>query len=78
MRLDPIHAEGSRKRLGLRICAGCWALATSATIALAADHKPPINADPISYLKGWTNDHTDWLKRDVKAFRHRLIHAKGI
>jgi len=25
-------------------------------------------------LKGWTNDHTDWLKRDVKEFRHRLRH----
>ena len=23
-------------------------------------------------LKGWTNDHPDWLKRDVKEFRHRL------
>ncbi len=23
-------------------------------------------------LQGWRNDHTDWLKRDVKVFRHRL------
>jgi hypothetical protein len=23
-------------------------------------------------LEGWTNDHTDWLKRDIKEFRHRL------
>jgi hypothetical protein len=23
-------------------------------------------------LQGWTNDHTDWLKRDVKEFRKRL------
>jgi N-acetyl-anhydromuramyl-L-alanine amidase AmpD len=23
-------------------------------------------------LEGWVNDHTDWLKRDVKEFRHRL------
>ena len=23
-------------------------------------------------LEGWQNDHTDWLKRDVKEFRHRL------
>jgi N-acetyl-anhydromuramyl-L-alanine amidase AmpD len=23
-------------------------------------------------LKGWTNDHTDWLKRDVREFRRRL------
>lgn len=22
--------------------------------------------------EGWRNDHTDWLKRDVKKFRHRL------
>jgi N-acetyl-anhydromuramyl-L-alanine amidase AmpD len=22
--------------------------------------------------EGWVNDHTDWLKRDVKEFRHRL------
>ncbi len=23
-------------------------------------------------LEGWTNDHTDWLKRDVREFRRRL------
>ena len=23
-------------------------------------------------LEGWRNDHTDWLRRDVRAFRHRL------
>lgn len=23
-------------------------------------------------LQGWVNDHTDWLKRDVKEFRERL------
>ncbi|HEY7873852.1 MAG TPA: peptidoglycan recognition family protein [Actinomycetota bacterium] len=23
-------------------------------------------------LQGWTSDHTDWLWRDVKTFRHRL------
>jgi N-acetylmuramoyl-L-alanine amidase len=23
-------------------------------------------------LEGWRNDHTDWLYRDVKTFRHRL------
>ncbi|MFN2489350.1 MAG: N-acetylmuramoyl-L-alanine amidase [Actinomycetota bacterium] len=23
-------------------------------------------------LQGWTNDHTDWLERDVKVFRRRL------
>jgi N-acetyl-anhydromuramyl-L-alanine amidase AmpD len=23
-------------------------------------------------LRGWTNDHTDWLKRDVREFRQRL------
>ena len=23
-------------------------------------------------LQGWRNDHTDWLKRDVKEFRKRL------
>ena len=23
-------------------------------------------------LEGWTNDHTDWLKRDVREFRSRL------
>jgi N-acetyl-anhydromuramyl-L-alanine amidase AmpD len=27
-------------------------------------------------LEGWTNDHSDWLKRDVKEFRHRLKHSK--
>jgi N-acetyl-anhydromuramyl-L-alanine amidase AmpD len=31
------------------------------------------NHDPhFKDLQGWTNDHTDWLKRDVKEFRHRL------
>ncbi len=31
------------------------------------------NDDPhFKDLQGWTNDHTDWLKRDVKEFRHRL------
>ena len=23
-------------------------------------------------LQGWRNDHTDWLRPDVKKFRHRL------
>jgi hypothetical protein len=23
-------------------------------------------------LEGWRNDHTDWLRRDVRTFRHRL------
>jgi hypothetical protein len=23
-------------------------------------------------LEGWRNDHTDWLRRDVRSFRHRL------
>jgi hypothetical protein len=23
-------------------------------------------------LQGWRNDHTDWLKRDVREFRQRL------
>jgi len=23
-------------------------------------------------LEGWRNDHTDWLRRDVRVFRHRL------
>ena len=23
-------------------------------------------------LEGWRNDHTDWLRSDVKKFRHRL------
>jgi len=33
------------------------------------------NDDPhFKDLEGWTNDHTDWLKRDVKEFRHRLKH----
>ena len=33
------------------------------------------NDDPhFKDLEGWTNDHTDWLKRDVREFRHRLKH----
>jgi N-acetyl-anhydromuramyl-L-alanine amidase AmpD len=31
------------------------------------------NEDPhFKDLEGWTNDHTDWLKRDVREFRRRL------
>jgi N-acetyl-anhydromuramyl-L-alanine amidase AmpD len=31
------------------------------------------NDDPhFKDLEGWTNDHTDWLKRDVREFRERL------
>jgi hypothetical protein len=31
------------------------------------------NDDPyFKDLQGWTNDHTDWLKRDVREFRERL------
>jgi N-acetyl-anhydromuramyl-L-alanine amidase AmpD len=31
------------------------------------------NDDPyFKDLQGWTNDHTDWLKRDVREFRDRL------
>jgi hypothetical protein len=31
------------------------------------------NDDPhFKDLEGWTNDHTDWLKRDVREFRKRL------
>jgi hypothetical protein len=31
------------------------------------------NEDPhFKDLEGWVNDHTDWLKRDVKEFRGRL------
>lgn len=31
------------------------------------------NDDPhFKDLEGWVNDHTDWLKRDVREFRHRL------
>jgi N-acetylmuramoyl-L-alanine amidase len=31
------------------------------------------NDDPhFKDLEGWTNDHTDWLKRDVREFRARL------
>jgi N-acetyl-anhydromuramyl-L-alanine amidase AmpD len=31
------------------------------------------NEDPhFKDLEGWTNDHTDWLKRDVREFRQRL------
>jgi hypothetical protein len=28
-------------------------------------------------LQGWTNDHTDWLRRDVKVFRKRLKKLAG-
>jgi hypothetical protein len=33
------------------------------------------NDDPhFKDLEGWHNDHTDWLKRDVREFRKRLKH----
>ena len=33
------------------------------------------NDDPhFKDLEGWHNDHTDWLKRDVREFRQRLKH----
>ncbi len=32
-----------------------------------ADHSPYFKD-----LEGWRNDHTDWLRRDVRKFRHRL------
>ncbi|MEK6328185.1 MAG: DUF2817 domain-containing protein [Actinomycetota bacterium] len=28
-------------------------------------------------LQGWRNDHTDWLRRDVRTFRHRLERLLG-
>ena len=28
-------------------------------------------------LEGWHNDHTDWLRRDVREFRHRLRRLLG-
>ena len=28
-------------------------------------------------LQGWRNDHTDWLRRDVRTFRHRLEACSG-
>jgi hypothetical protein len=35
------------------------------------------NDDPyFKDLEGWVNDHTDWLKRDVKEFRKRLKHRE--
>ena len=52
-------AERLKKRFGIRM---------HNIIGHAMANSSPFFKD----LEGWTNDHTDWLKRDVKVFRRRL------
>ena len=47
---------------------GRYAIATGDVIGHAMANDSPYFKD----LQGWRNDHTDWLKRDVKTFRKRL------
>jgi len=47
---------------------GRYAIATGDVIGHAMANDSPYFKD----LQGWRNDHTDWLKRDVKVFRKRL------
>jgi N-acetyl-anhydromuramyl-L-alanine amidase AmpD len=45
-----------------------YAIPTGEVIGHAMANDDPYFKD----LEGWRNDHTDWLKRDVKEFRRRL------
>ena len=78
MRLDPIHPEGSRKRIALRVCALLWVLATIATIAAAAGRKPPINPDPISYGDDRKAEMANYSRRHYGAKEWRLRDPKAI
>ena len=49
---------------------GRYGIATGEVIGHAMANEDPHFKD----LEGWTNDHTDWLKRDVAEFRRRLKH----
>ena len=47
---------------------GRYGISTGNVIGHAMANDSPYFKD----LEGWVNDHTDWLKRDVKEFRKRL------
>jgi hypothetical protein len=47
---------------------GRYGIATGHVIGHSMANDSPFFKD----LEGWTNDHSDWLKRDVKTFRKRL------
>lgn len=58
-------------RAALRLVAwlqGRFAIRTGDVIGHSMANDSPYFKD----LTGWRNDHSDWLKRDVKTFRHRL------
>jgi hypothetical protein len=65
--LDRRKQVGSALRL-VRWLQGRYAIPTEEVIG----HSMANDDHYFKDLKGWTNDHTDWLKRDVKEFRHRL------
>ncbi len=65
--LDRRRQIGAALRL-VRWLQGRFAIPTGEVIGHAMANDDPHFKD----LEGWVNDHTDWLKRDVRVFRHRL------
>ena len=68
-----ILARGPQIRSALRLVRWLQArheIRTGDVIGHAMVNDSPYFKD----LEGWRNDHSDWLKRDVKTFRHRLRH----
>ena len=61
------HQIGAALRL-VRWLQARFGIPTGEVIGHAMANDDPYFKD----LEGWLNDHTDWLKRDVKEFRHRL------
>ena len=50
-----------------------YGIATRNVIGHAMANESPFFKD----LEGWTNDHTDWIKQDVRDFRQRLRRHAG-
>ncbi|MFL5869878.1 MAG: N-acetylmuramoyl-L-alanine amidase [Solirubrobacterales bacterium] len=66
-----ILGRGPQIRSALRLVRwlqGRYGVATGEVIGHAMANDDPYFKD----REGWVNDHTDWLKRDVKEFRKRL------
>jgi N-acetyl-anhydromuramyl-L-alanine amidase AmpD len=61
------HQIGSALRL-VRWLQSRYAIRTGEVIGHSMANDDPHFKD----LEGWINDHTDWLKRDVREFRQRL------
>ena len=65
--LDRRHQVGSALRL-VRWLQARYEIPTNEVIGHSMANDDPFFKD----LQGWTNDHSDWLKRDVREFRQRL------